>query len=1023
MSTFQPLAAVTQMTQRLTTPFRRGADTLPVTLVAGGSATQSIVAPYDFLEHRALYNALPAPRYILILQRDLPVTTTVQIDYVAHLGGPPQPPIRLTIPAASMAGTSLVLDLGVNEGAATRLTRLTMTPAAPDGEAAHWWRLTALLGNMAKLLWVLGWERDQIRRQLVRTTAQRQLSNALGLSLDLIGYDLGIPRFPPLPYSFDVESIALYHLNDAAGANPAVEDLIGRYPGQPGHDGTLLGAVTVGVSARFGNGFAFLAPNAAVEIADDSAFALPAGQSFTAECFVQPLRSAPDGHLLSKHPDPATDQAGWALSVGDFGRGLPRNPRWLLSDGANPPLALFADLSLATDRFTHLAGVIDRQQGLALLYLDGQIVARAPLGGLQALSNSAPVQIGHATAALLGVVEEVRLSNVARSDFHPVLGESDASYRQRLRFFRRWVLPTPTNLSALLNEAIGSVNGDPNPLLVNEVNTHIAGGAQTITINPAALLPGECMDASGNRRVTEGTTSGRAVDERYFDPLYLITHNDPRVIYTPPAPRVLPPNEAPPDSHKMQLVVERALNRLLDLTAAEAGTGKVTIQSAFDPRATDLRATGRGLLFTHTTIGLGRLAALAQRAAFDFVCYRGDLGMVYASCALDEYVEIVATPAPGFTGRDALVGDTVTLTVRPSLPSDTTYRWLTIACGVGTGIFSGALTSAQTKLLITAAGDLTVKVDVTRRRNTVAATRILHIGLKDLANNSTVGSDGTLGVTESVAGAVDGYFHPAFLVNHNDARATYNGADPNHHLMRATVASRLNRLLDLLDAGGSGGKLQISSAVDPATDLTAVGRGLTMRHPTLSAGQLATLAFAAGFTFVQRQDPNVIIRQAAGDLIAISGPQQVDEGGAITLTSTVKASDLGPAVRLQWTVSAAGQAQARLNSITLPTVTLQGVLAGQVRVAALYLIGDNPAPYTFEVRLNPTLEAANAIIRKEQYDLVMNILNAFHPIGVEVMTQPLRQQVVELQGSILDINPNYTYPNFRVRGPAPRPRG
>ena len=359
--------------------------------------------------------------------------------------------------------------------------------------------------------------------------------------------------------------------------------------------------------------------------------------------------------------------------------------------------------------------------------------------------------------------------------------------------------------------------------------------------------------------------------------------------------------------------------------------------------------------------------------------------------------------------------------MRPALPSDTTYRWLTIACGVGSTIFSGAQSAAQAKITLSAAGALTVKVDVTRRRNTVSATRILQIGIKDLANNSAIGSDGTLGVTESVAGAVDAYFHPAFLVNHNDPRTTYNGADPNHHLMQAAVATYLNRLLDLLDASGAAGKLQVISAFDTAAaDLSAVGRGVTVRHPTLTAGQLAALAFAAGFTFVQRQDPNVIIRQAAGDLAAIGGPQQVAEGGKITLTSTVKAGDVGPAVRLQWTVSAAGQAQARLNSTTLPTVTLQGVLAGQVRVAALYLIGDNPAPYTFEVRLNPTLEAANAIIRKEQYDLVMNILNTFHPIGVEVMTQALREHVVELQGSILEINPNYTYPNFRVRGPAPQ---
>ena len=60
-------------------------------------------------------------------------------------------------------------------------------------------------------------------------------------------------------------------------------------------------------------------------------------------------------------------------------------------------------------------------------------------------------------SALLGVVEEVRFSSVARTDFHPVLGENDASYRQRLRFFRRWVLPLVHNrqtVQALLTPGI-----------------------------------------------------------------------------------------------------------------------------------------------------------------------------------------------------------------------------------------------------------------------------------------------------------------------------------------------------------------------------------------------------------------------------------------------------------------------------------------------------------------------------------------------------------------------------------------
>jgi hypothetical protein len=82
------------------------------------------------------------------------------------------------------------------------------------------------------------------------------------------------------------------------------------------------------------------------------------------------------------------------------------------------------------------------------------------------------------------------------------------------------------------------------------------------------------MDAAGNRNALESMVSGRLADEQSFDPAFLITHNDSRVIYAPAPPRLLQPNEAPPDAHKLQLVVERALNRLLDLAAPEAGAGK-----------------------------------------------------------------------------------------------------------------------------------------------------------------------------------------------------------------------------------------------------------------------------------------------------------------------------------------------------------------------------------------------------------------------------------------------------------------
>jgi hypothetical protein len=74
------------------------------------------------------------------------------------------------------------------------------------------------------------------------------------------------------------------------------------------------------------------------------------------------------------------------------------------------------------------------------------------------------------------------------------------------------------------------------------------------------------------------------------------------------------------------------------------------------------------------------------------------------------------------------------------------------------------------------------------------------------------------------------------------------------------------------------------------------------------------------------------------------------------------------------------------------------------------------------VRLNPALEAKPDVrLRKDQYDLVMNALTRFCPIGVEVRTDLLRARVVELVTPD-DLMPGYTFPVFRRRGPARAPR-
>ena len=100
-----------------------------------------------------------------------------------------------------------------------------------------------------------------------------------------------------------------------------------------------------------------------------------------------------------------------------------------------------------------------------------------------------------------------------------------------------------------------------------------------------------------------------------------------------------------------------------------------------------------------------------------------------------------------------------------------------------------------------------------------------------------------------------------------------------------------------------------------------------------------------------------------------------------------------------------------------PNVQITGVAPGAVLVRALYIRGNHLRPYEFEVRLKPPLDSrADVTITKDQYDLVMNVLNWFHPLGVEVRTGRLRTHVVELGDLNAGLSPAYTFPVYRKTG-------
>ena len=1020
-----PVLAATRMARRLTTPFARGADTLDLRLSLL-SSSEALVEAYDFADHLARFGTAPEPSYVLTAARDLAADVTVGVRY-QQAGADPVDLPPVPVPAGTLAGTSILLDVPVSP--TVRILKITMVDTPQDNAPQDWWRLTALLGTSAKLLWVLGAERDQLRAHAARTLAQRHLPTAIGLSLDLIGLDLGVPRFPPLPYGFDDGTVALYHLDDT-GITSTVADVTAAYPDRTGHPGTRSGSVRIGLAGRYDRAMGFPDADATIEVPAGPAFDIGEDSDATIEFFVRldpAADRAPggrtDGPVLSRRATPDLESPGWAFEVGRFDRGIARNIRFTVSDG-DPvrTVTLYADVSLPTDSFTHVAAVLNRSSHRLSLFVDGELRDWTFFTPFGAVASTAPLLIGAAGGGFRGLVDEVRISSVARTGFAPALGEDDDHYRRRLELFRHWTLPTPARLTALLNQVTGPIGGHRDALVVDDTNATLVRGTRLVRVRPVSLLPGQSIDAAGRRGTDEAAVVGTAAAERdTFDPAYL---------------------RGDGAGNLMQTAVRRRLDTLSALTRDEPGPdGTLRVAAGYDPAAPDLRATGRGVLIGHSTVAPGRLAALAHRAGFDFVRYVAgpSAGPVYVACAPSDYFDIESTAAASGSA-DPSVGDTVTLSLIPPPPADATVRWLLVPGDVGRGVLApiGAAQSTAT-LAPVAAGRLIVKAEVRRGTRTVSATRALRLGPGDLAPSATIAADGTLGAPASSVDDPDAFFHRAFLAGHDDPRVDY-GTVTNHHSMQPAVRELLDALLAELDRREVTGTLSVVAAYDPDGGLAEKqGRRLELRHSTLTPGALARVAFAAGFSHLENAGSTVVAVQAPGQLVMVSGPPaaehdgiiEVDEGAEVELTvaptvrETADAGVPGPlpgaGPELTWARGTYDTAGITLGSGTSTTRRLAAGAAGMAWVQASYLIGGAAAPYTFQVRLRPEADTDATVITKDQHDLIMNVLNTLHPVGVEAATAAVRAHVVELRGDAQQAaNPDYTYPKFRVRGRLPR---
>jgi hypothetical protein len=643
------MSALETLSGRLTLPYRRGAEFAAIPLGAD-AAGATLFAPYDFAEYRARWGQDPtAPFYVIAPRTDVAGDDLVMtIRYT--FGGPQS--AMLTIPRATRAGTGFPIPLATGADATLRLISLTIAPSLGiAGRDA--WDVVALLGTIAKLVWVLGSEKDALARVRQDVRNMRFVKSAFAAGLDALGRDMRVPRFPPRPYSTDDATIALWHLDEVADGGPVttVAD-----QATPSHPGTVVAAIP-GAPGKYGTGFAFVATGSAITVAPSADFDIAANADATIEAFFTtkaPIDTDTTPHAIVVRRAAQTiaksSTPGWSLCVVNA-RGFNANILFALCDGT-PENQLFADLSVADGRFHHVAGIVDRTRKRARLFIDGVQRATAPIDALGAVAPPDGVRFGSTAAGnslsdLSATIDEVRISRVARAMFHPALGEDDEAYRARLRIFRRWVLPTPANVIAMINEA-APLAVDPAPYILVEANQPTQVAQCPVRIVPATLATGTAIALDGTTPQDE-TVAGTPADDPGFDSsLDLISYAHGGVDST-----------TDPGGARMQAGTGFVLDALVARLAATPGT--LVLEHSFDTTGpTPLHSVGRALRLRHSTLGSDALGALAHRAGFAYVRNLGpDLAVAVPA---DERVAIRSAPA---AGQRAGVGSAFDLTAIP----------------------------------------------------------------------------------------------------------------------------------------------------------------------------------------------------------------------------------------------------------------------------------------------------------------------------------------------------------------------
>ncbi len=658
----------------------------------------------------------------------------------------------------------------------------------------------------------------------------------------------------------------------------------------------------------------------AVLIPAAAEFGFDAATSFTVEAFIRPEAiddNYPRAIIASRSTalsvgDLNANEAGWALCLGRY-HSIPNNLGWVIGDAGGLLLSVYADINLAADgAFHHVAGVVDRDVGIARLYVDGVEVHQAPLGNLGAPATNGPITMGNSprlNAPYAGLLDEVRISRVERHLYQPVLGESDTRYRQRLAIYQPWRLPAYPAIRRVVQaltlsepsqaDVVSLLLGtDPIPpelvqFDVDETDSARLVGSQWFRIIPAALKVGQAIAADGTMSAAEPSAASLtplAAD----DPALFKELDGANYVFSDPDPNST--------SRLMVLATAKALERLAArLKDLSPGT-ILTIQNAYVPAAppsglppapTTNDNLGRALtLASASGLDLGIVGALAFETGIAYVAYTG-ASLLRLVVAPGENLELAATGLniPGLDPNNrqiTLVNQAITIAInRPKLITPggiaPDIAWSMLPLGPAAGAIRPGSDLSQISFTGMAPGCATIQARYTLPGGAAVLTGSLPIVIapQPLDGCDILGGDGTADVTEAAtSGLPDADFSPDFLVTATTSLVDFAAttAPASSRRMQLPLETALARLAALAAHEPGAPRITVLAAYDPAAaNLQSVGRGMVVAPSSagLIAGRLGALALLAGFSYIERRryPPSVYVSVPQGNRFEIvSGP-------------------------------------------------------------------------------------------------------------------------------------------------------